>query len=76
MNIWLVDRNMSLLDNDLKYRYIKSVNSDNSFILRLENVFRYERDRKEIRNIRKKVKMYENEVKKRAERIGTGNENY
>ena len=74
-NIWLMDRNMDLRDNDLKYRYIKSENPNNNFIHHLENVFRYDRDRKEIRNIRKKVKKHENEMKKRAERIETGKQN-
>ena len=63
--IWLTDTNMRLRDNDLKYRYIKSENPKNEFINHLENVFKYDRDRKEIRNIRKKVKKYEDEVKKR-----------
>jgi len=49
-SIWLTDTNMRLRNNDLKYRYIKSVNSENSFIHYLENVFEYDRDRKEIRN--------------------------
>jgi hypothetical protein len=70
--VFFASKNMELRDNDLKYRYIKSVNSTNEFIHRLENVFEYDRDRKEIRNIRKKVKEYEDEVKKRAERIETG----
>ena len=71
-NIWLIDNNMTLKDNDLKYRYIKSINPDNSLIHYLEKVFRYDRNRKEIRNIRKKVKKYEDEVKKRAEQIEVG----
>ena len=63
---------MDLRDNDLKYRYIKSGNPKNELILHLEKVFKYERERKEIRNIRKKVKKYEEEVQKRAERIEIG----
>jgi hypothetical protein len=74
-NIWLIGTNMELRDNDLKYRYIKSVNSNNDFIHHLEKVVEYDRDRKEIRNIREKVKEYEDEVKKRAERIETGKQN-
>jgi hypothetical protein len=74
-SVFLAFRNMKLRNNDLKYRYIKSTNSTNEFIHRLENVFEYDRDRKEIRKIRKKVKEYENEVKKRAERIETGKQN-
>ena len=73
--IWLTDNNMELRDNDLKYRYIKSENPNNEFIRHLEKVFRYDRDRKEIRNIRKKVKEYEDAVKKRAEQIEIGNQN-
>ena len=71
-NALLICTNMELRDNDLKYRYIKSVNPNNDFIHRLEKTFKYERDREEIRNIRKKVKKYEDDVKKRAERIGIG----
>ena len=74
-SIWLADTNMRLKNNDLKYRYIKSVSSDNSFIHYLENVFEYDKDRKEIRNIRKKVKKYENDVKRRAEMIEAGKQN-
>jgi len=59
LNIWLADTNIKLRDNDLKYRYIKSENPNNAFIQHLEKVFNYERDRKTIRNIRKKVKKYE-----------------
>jgi hypothetical protein len=71
-SIFLIDRNMYLRNNDLKYRYIKSTNPNNEFIHHLENVFEYDRDRKEIRNIRKKVKKYEDEVKRRSERIEIG----
>ena len=71
-NMWLIDTNIKLKNNDLKYRYIKSENSNNEFIHYLEKVFKYDRDRKEIRNIRKKVKKYEDELKKRAERIEIG----
>ena len=60
--IWLTDTNMRLRDNDLKYRYIKSLNPNNEFIHHLENVFEYDRDRKEIRDIRKKVKKYDYET--------------
>ena len=74
-SIWLTDTNMKLRDNDLKYRYIKSENPKNEFINHLENVFEYDRDRKQIRNIRKKVKKYEDEVKKRAEMIDVDKQN-
>jgi len=71
-SIFLAFRNMELKDNDMKYRYIKSLNSNNELIHHLEKVFKYDRDRKEIRSIRKNVKKYEDEVKKRAERIEIG----
>ena len=71
-SIWLTTANMELRDNDSIYRYIKSANPNNEFIHHLEKVFKCERDREEIRNIRKKVKKYEDEVKKRAERIEIG----
>ena len=61
-SIWLTDTNMRSRDNDLKYRYIKSLNPNNEFIHHLENVFEYDRDRKEIRDIRKKVKKYDYET--------------
>jgi hypothetical protein len=63
---------MELKDNDLKYRYVKSLNSGHELVRHLEKVFRYDRDRKDIRKIRRNVKEYENEVKKRAERIEIG----
>jgi hypothetical protein len=71
-SIWLTGTNLELRDNDLKYRYIKSANPNNEFIHHLEKVFKYDRNRKEIRNIRKKVKKFEDEVGKRTERIETG----
>ena len=71
-SVFLAFRNMELRDNDLKYRYIKSLNPNNELIHHLEKVFKYDRDRKEIRSIRKNVKKYEDEVKKRAERIEIG----
>jgi len=46
-------------NNDLKYRYVKSLNPNNEFIQHLEKIFGYGRDRKEIRNICRKVKRYE-----------------
>ena len=73
--IWLTNTNMGLRDNDLKYRYIKSVNTNNEFIHHLENVFKYNKDRDEIKTIREKVKKYEDEVNRRAEKIETGQQN-
>jgi len=56
-NIWLLDRNSELKDNDLKYRYIKSINGINSENLnKLERLFIYPEDKAKIREIEKRVK--------------------
>jgi hypothetical protein len=69
-NIWQFNRNSQLKDNDLKYRYIKSVNvitPENLY--KLETIFLYQRDEKKIREIRGKVEDYENRIKANAEKI-------
>jgi hypothetical protein len=69
-NIWLLDRNSKLKNNDLKYRYIKSINGISMMNLNmLEDVFHYQRDKNKIRVIRQKVEKYEQEIKERAEQI-------
>lgn len=69
-NIWQLDRNNQLKDNDLKYRYIKSINGISSQNLgKLEGVFHYQRDKNKIRAIRQKVEQYEREIKEGAEQI-------
>jgi hypothetical protein len=63
-NIWLLDRNSQLKDNDLKYRYIKSINGINPANLNmLEDVFYYQRDKNKIREIRGKANEYESKHK-------------
>lgn len=69
-NIWQLNRNSQLKDNDLKYRHIKSINGINSANLNmLEDVFYYQRDKNKIGEIRQKVEEYEREVQKAAEEI-------
>ena len=74
-SIWQTDKNMALRDNDLKYRYIKSVNSSNKFIQHLEQIFNYDRDKNEIKKIKERVKKYEDEANKRTEKIVEGKQN-
>jgi len=63
-NIWQLNRNSQLKDNDLKYRYIKSANGISAGNLnKLEDIFQYNRDKKLIREIRGKVENYERELK-------------
>ena len=75
-NIWQLNSNSQLKDNDLKYRYIKSTNGINPANLNmLEDVFYYQRDKTKIREIRVKVENYEREVKEMAEEIERGRKN-
>jgi hypothetical protein len=69
-NIWQLNRNSELKDNDLKYRYIKSINGINpENLYKLEDIFQYNRDKKLIKEIRENVEQYEREVKEVAEKI-------
>jgi hypothetical protein len=69
-NIWQSDRNSQLKDNDLKYRYIKSINGINAENLnKLEHIFHYQADKKKIREIRENVDDYENKIRDNAKKI-------
>jgi len=69
-NIWQIIRNSQLKDNDLKYRYIKSINGVNpENLYKVEDIFQYNRDKKKINEISVKVVNYEREVKEMAEKI-------
>lgn len=60
----------NLLDNDLKYRYIKMHNkTDSVSIYKLEDIFEYNRDAKLIKEIRHSVEQYEQDVIGRAKRL-------
>lgn len=61
-------KNKLLIDNDIKYRYIKALKGINKEELyKLENLFYYNRDKKIIKEIRQNVIDYELKVKKHAE---------
>ena len=69
-NIWQLRNNNQLKDNDLKYRYIKMEGKASSQdLLRLENIFTYDRNRDSISVIREQVERYERLVKEQAEKI-------
>lgn len=69
-NIWQLNRNSELKDNDLKYRYIKLINGINpENLYKLEDIFQYNRDKKLIKEIRENVEQYERDVKEVAEKI-------
>lgn len=54
------ETNSRMADNDLKYRYIRSINGINSNDLKkLERAFNYHRDKKLIWEIRKQVEEYD-----------------
>jgi len=57
-------------DNDIKYRFIKSTNGITAGNLyKIENIFNYNRDKKLINEIRKKVEDYEKKIRETAEKI-------
>lgn len=62
-NIKQSETNSRMADNDLKYRYIKSINGiSREGLKKLEDIFEYYRDQSEIRKIRQKVKEYEKKL--------------
>lgn len=55
--------NDRLSDSDLMYRYIKAFNkTDSVSIYKLEYIFEYNRNSKSIREIRKSIKQYEQDI--------------
>lgn len=69
-NIWQLNRNSQLKDNDLKYRYIKSTNGINpENLYKLEDIFQYNRDKKLIKEILGNVEEYERKIRETAENI-------
>jgi len=69
-NIWQFDGNIQLKDNDLKYRFIKSldgINSENLY--KLENTFHYDCDKKLMKGIRKEVEYYEKKIRETTEKL-------
>ncbi len=70
VNVQQVIVNSRMTDNDLKYRYIKSTNGINSENLsKLEDIFQYPRDKKEIREIRQNVENWEKTIQNTAETL-------
>lgn len=62
--------NTQLADNDLKYRYIKAFSkTDTISLYKLEDVFEYNRNSEAIRDIRKSVEQYEQDIVDRAKRL-------
>lgn len=62
-------QNSQLLDNDLKYRYIKMYGEANQEkLMGLETLFTYQRDEQQIALIREQVETYERLVKEQAEK--------
>ena len=69
-NIWQLNRNSQLKDNDLKYRYIKSTNGITPANLNmLEDDFYYQRDKHKVRKIRQEVEEYEQRLIQTAKEI-------
>jgi hypothetical protein len=59
-----------MIDNDLKYRYIKSTNGISlENLSRLEDSFLYNPDKKYIQEIRSRVDIYERKIRESAENI-------
>jgi len=69
-NVWQLNTNGKLRDNDLKYRYIKLKGEvDTKVLSQLESIFTYNRDRDAISKIRKQVKSHEQLVREHAEKL-------
>ncbi len=69
-NIWQLNRNSQLKDNDLKYRYIKSTNGINpENLYKLEDIFHFNPDEKLIREIRQNVEIWEKTIQNTAENL-------
>jgi len=69
-NIWQFNRNRQLMDNDLKYRFIKMQTEINQKrLLGLETIFSYNRNKDSITMIRMRVETHERLVKELAEKI-------
>lgn len=69
-NIHQLQVNSRMTDNDLKYRYIMSTNGISPENLdKLEDIFHYQRDKKLIREILRKVDSYERKINEAAEKL-------
>ena len=69
-NIWQLNRNSQLKDNDLKYRYIKSTNGINpENLYKLEDIFHFNPDEKLIRGNSSKCWKFGKKLYKIQQRI-------
>ena len=69
-NIFQLLENFQLSDNDIKFRYIKTVKGINPENLdRLENIFHISRDKELVDKIRQSVEEHESKVKEWAKEI-------
>lgn len=70
LGIWinsLKDQMSTLSDNDLKYRYIQMMgNATADDLATMDTLFYFNRDSKKIRELRKQIEVFEENVKQRA----------
>jgi len=70
VNVQQVIVNSRMTDNDLKYRYIKSINGISPENLnKLEDIFHFNPDEKLIREIRQNVETWEKTIQNTAEKL-------
>lgn len=68
MLYWTAKPNYDLIDNDLKYRYIKMEGEASpKRIAELEEIFEFNRDNAKIRQMKKDVEEYERAVKQKVQ---------
>jgi hypothetical protein len=69
-NIHHLEVNSRMTDNDLKYRYIKSINGISSENLgKLEDIFHFNPDEKLIKEIRQNVENWEKTIQNTAKKL-------
>ena len=69
-NVQQIIVNSRMTDNDLKYRYIKSINGINpENLYKVEDIFHYHRDKKMIKEIRGKVDDYEHKINEASQKL-------
>ena len=69
-NVFQLLENNDLMDNDIKYRYVKAMNGiDSDVLYRLETIFEYEDNTEQQEEIRYNVEEFEREAKERAEEL-------
>ena len=69
-NVYQIREINRMNDNDIKYRYINSTNGISpENLIKLENIFHYNRDKKAINEIYQKVEDYERKIRETAETV-------